>query len=374
VSEDIRLEKNYRAGLITLSRRDALNALSLDMIRKREAALRSWIADPDIYAVVQESALDDIFCVGGDLRAIYDWKQQSAPELITVFREEYRHNWHLDKFNKPTVSLVNGTAMGSGVGMTIYGTHFVAGEKIRFAMPETAIGLFPDVGASYFLPRLPGKTGLYMGLTGYVADAADVYFLGIASHCVPSRYFGDIRAALIEAEPVDLLLEPLHRDPGSSPLAKHLDVINRVFSAPSVEDVLDALDRETGTFAEWARETARTLRQKAPMSLKVTFRLLGGGDGNSQRPLRDALGTEFRLACRFLESHDLFEGIRALIIDKDKTPKWRPDRLADITDEMVDRYFEPLGDGELELADEYDLSRAAAQARSMRRDGESPSS
>lgn len=350
--EDITIEKRNRAGLITLNRPDALNALSLDMIRKREEALRSWISDPDIYGIVQQSAMDKIFSVGGDLRAIYEWKRQSAPELIAVFREEYQHNWHLNAFNKLTVSLIDGAVMGSGVGMTIYGTHLVAGENIRFAMPETAIGLFPDVGASYFLSKLPGRIGLYMGLTGYVADAADVYYLDIASHCVPKQHFDTICEAMIESDPIDPVLEDLHLDPGPSALTQRQQAIDRIFSAGSVEEILDALDRETGDHTDWAKETAQSLRQKAPLSLKVTFRLLE--NGASHGSLKNALETEFRIACRFVEAHDLFEGIRALLIDKDKAPKWQPDRLEDVTDGLVDSYFEGLGDGELQLTDTGD--------------------
>lgn len=347
--DEITLQKENRAGLITLNRPKALNAFTLDMIRKREEALKTWISDPHIYGVVQNSAVDNVFSVGGDLRAIYEWKQRDAPELIGVFREEYQQNWHLEIFKKPTVSLVDGLVMGGGVGMTIYGTHFVAGENTRFAMPETGIGFFPDVGASYFLSQLPGKLGLYMGLTGYVADAADLYFLDIATHVIANKHYDAIREAMIEADPVDDVLEELHDDPGPAALAQRQQVIDRIFSRNSVENILDALDRETGEHAEWAQETAETLRQKAPISLKVTFRLLQ--DRASNTSLKAALQTDFRLASRFIQDDNFFEGIRALLIDKDKAPKWQPARLEDITDDMVDRYFEGLGDEELELTD-----------------------
>jgi enoyl-CoA hydratase len=239
------------------------------------------------------------------------------------------------------------------VGIYIYGTHRVAGENFRFSMPETGLGFFPDVGGSYFLSRLPGEMGVYLGLTGETVGPADAWHLGLVSHYIPSSDFDMIHNALVESEPIDPFLDELNRDPGTGPLAVLMPVIDRVFSGATMEEIFARLDGQTGEYAEWAQKTAAALRKRAPLSLKVTLRQIR--EGGKLPRLKEALAMEFRLASRFLAGHDFREGIRAAMIDKDQAPRWQHASLSEVTDTMVDAYFAPLGEGELALKDYWTL-------------------
>jgi enoyl-CoA hydratase len=323
------------------------------MIATLETCLLNWASTARVYGIVLDAVPGRGFCGGGDIRALVTGLDENMEAARQFFRDEYQHNWTLERFTKPHISLIDGIVMGGGVGISLYGTHRVAGENMVFAMPETGIGFFPDIGAGYFLSRFPGKTGLYLGLTGLSIGRADAYYLGVATHCINAPEFDKIRYAIIEGDPIDPVLDDLHRDPGESRLAELRSAIDRIFSAGRVEDILKGLDAETGAHAEWARETAATIRQRAPLSLKVAFQLIQ--EGASKQTLKEELKTEFRLVWRFLEGPDLREGVRAALIDKDKAPKWQPARLEDVTDEMVDACFAPLGDKELELDDRWAL-------------------
>jgi enoyl-CoA hydratase len=250
------------------------------------------------------------------------------------------------------VALIDGPVMGGGVGISIYGTHRVAGERFRFAMPEVTIGLFPDIGGGWFMSRFPGETGTYLALTGRSVGRADGFYLGIASHCAPAADFDKIRHAMIESDPIDPVVAALHQDPGEGEIAPLRDAIDRIFAAETMEDILARLDAETGTHQDWARGTAALIRQNAPLSLKVTLRQLRMARGNAL--LKDALATDFRLATRMVAAPDFREGVRAAIIDKDRNPRWQPASLADVTDEMVASFFAPL-EQELSLIDHWRL-------------------
>ncbi len=347
----MRLEKVGRAGCVTLDRPKALNALTYEMFDALETHYLAWSDDPDIYGIVMESTDSRAFSAGGDIRALYDWREQGQiDKILGLYGSEYQHNYTLDRFTKPHVPLVNGIVMGGGVGVCLYGTHFVAGETLRFAMPEVGIGFFPDIGATYFLPRLPGETGLYLALTGRSIDRADAYYLDIATHCVDAEHFPAIREAMTEGEPIDDALADLHRDPGPSSIEALQPVISRLFGVGSVEAVLDRLDAETGEFAEWAHEVAAEIRTKSPTSLKVAFRQIREGGAMS---LEQALKLEYRLAHRFITGTELYEGVRAALVDKDQSPSWSPAELEAVTPQMVDTYFEHLETGELELVNQF---------------------
>jgi enoyl-CoA hydratase len=352
-SEDLILREEGRAGLLTLNRPRALNALTLPMIRILEAQYIKWAAAPRIYGIVIDAVEGRAFCGGGDIRALTEGARADPEGALQFFREEYQHNWSLERFTKPNVSLIDGIVMGGGVGISLFGTHRVAGEKLIFAMPETGIGFFPDIGGGYFLSRFPGETGMYLGLTGNSVGRADAYYLGIATHCVDANQFDIVRQAMIEGDPIDPVLDRLHRNPGEGELARLRPAIDRIFSAESVEAVLSRLDAETGPHDDWARQTAATIRQKAPLALKVAFRQIR--EGRSRRSLKDELIVEFRLVKRMLFQPDLQEGVRSQLIDKDRSPKWQPATLADVSDEMVAACFAPLPDGELELIDRWTL-------------------
>ena len=348
---DIICEADNRCGVITLNRPRALNALTYDMIAEMERSYIAWAGDPHIYGVVVQSADPRAFCSGGDLKALYEWKRSGRLDtLLGLYSLEYQHNWSLQRFVKPNVSLLDGIVMGGGVGICIYGTHKVAGPRLRFAMPEVGIGFFPDCGATWFLSRLPGEIGMYMALTGRVLGPADALALGLVTHCVSPERFTEIRTAMSEAEPVDTVLDAMHEPPGEGELASLGPVIDRIFSAGSVEEILVRLDAETGKRSQWARGIAAEMRAKSPTGLKVAFRQMRLGRGLS---LDRALVLENRLAYRFILGHDFFEGIRAAVIDKDKTPRWSPASLEAVSNDMIEALFEPLESGELALVDPF---------------------
>jgi enoyl-CoA hydratase len=342
-----------RAGFITLNRPQALNALTLQMIRDLEAHLHKWIKTPRIYGVIMESSSPKAFCAGGDIRAVFDRGRDRADETLAYYREEYQHNWSLQCFGKPQLALINGVVMGGGVGACLYGTQRLTGENFRLAMPECAIGLFPDVGGGYFLSRMPGHIGMYLALTGASVGPADAYYLGLVTQCVPSSSFDRVKEAIVEGDPIDPVLASLHEHPGQGEIERLRPVIDRIFSAESVEAILKRLDAETGEMGDWAHETAAMIRRGAPLSLKVAFRLVR--DGGRQESLKTELRTEYRLASRFLHGRDFYEGVRAVIVDRDQAPNWRPATLEEATDNLVNSYFAPLPGGELELVDYWRL-------------------
>lgn len=350
-SKDILFEARNRSGVITLNRPQALNALSYDMIAAMEEHYPVWSADPHIYGIVVQSSSPRAFCAGGDLKALYEWHRRGEIDTILgLYGIEYQHNWSLDRFTKPNVALLDGIVMGGGLGICVYGTHRVATEKLKLAMPEVGIGFFPDVGASHVLARLPGEIGMYLALSGRAVGLADAFALELVTHCVSAERFDVIRDAMSEAEPVDPMLEALHADPGEGELARLRPVIDRVFSADSVEEMLERLRSETGEWANWSRELAAELQSKSPTALKVIYRMMREAKGGD---LGDALRRDYRLAHRFLNGDDFYEGIRAAIIDKDHTPKWQPAKLAEVSDGIVDGFFQSLGENELELINPY---------------------
>ncbi len=352
---DLLTREEGRAGFMTLNRPAVLNALTPGMVRTMEEHYVKWAAAPRIYGVVVEAAPGRAFCGGGDVRAVSEGAKADPKSVLGFFRDEYQLNWSLECFTKPNVALIDGICMGGGVGISIFGTHRVAGEHFRFAMPETGIGFFPDIGGGFFLSRFRGEMGVYLGLTGRSIGRADGCYLGIATHCIDAEHFPRIRAAMIESDPIDPVLDALRRDPGESELAALQDAVDRIFSASTVEEILSRLDAETGAHSDWARETAAVIRRNAPLSLKVTLRQIR--EARRLPRLKEALIADFRLSSRLLVLPDFHEGVRAALVDKDRSPKWHPQSLEEATDEMVDACFAPLGEGEeLELADRWTLA------------------
>ncbi len=307
-----------RAALVRLNRPKALNAVTLEMIRELSALYHRCAKDPQIYGVVME-AEGKAFSAGGDIRTLRDWIQNDLAQADKFYAGEYQHNWLLQCFRKRHVALMNGVTMGGGVGISIFGTHRAAGEAMSFAMPETGIGFFPDIGGSWFLPRMPGMVGLYLGLTGHICNRADAYYAGAVTHCIPAAQFGKVKAAMIEGEPIDAVLDGLHEHPGEGPLEKHREPIDRIFCGPSVEEIMRRLENEQGAWHDWARKTLAALSKKSPLSLKVVFEQLRRGKG--YKTLKEALIVEYRLATRLIRRPDFPEGIRAVIVDKDQSPK-----------------------------------------------------
>jgi enoyl-CoA hydratase len=269
--------------------------------------------------------------------------------------EEYSLNWLHECFSKPTISLIDGAVMGSGVGISLYGTHRVAGPRYRFAMPEVAIGLFPDVGTAHALAQMPGEIGMYLALTGRSIGPADAYALGLLTHCIPVEQYEEIKHALIDTWPVDPLLDARHVDPGPGELVPFAETIGLCFGAATVEDVIERLSEIDGPQREWAEAVIADMNAASPLSLKVTHRHLREA---KTRDLRQTLQIDYRLACRFLDGHDFYEGVRAALIDKDRKPSWQPARLEDVSAAMVEDYFAPLNSYELVLPTRKEMQAA----------------
>lgn len=311
--------------------------------------------NPDIYIVVLRSTSPKAFCAGGDVRALVAEARKDLESAKAFFRGEYSLDWLLDCFSKPTVSLINGICMGSGAGLSCFNTHRVAGENYKWAMPETAIGLFPDVGVAHILARVCWPLGLYLGLTGRIIRRADAHWLGLATHCIASEHFDDIVAKLGDAQPVDLLLDHLHQPQDVGPLQNEAGYIEEYFSGQTLEEIIRRLQSASGASADWASATLADLRKKSPLSLAITDRHIRSA---RDLDLRETLIQDYRLAVRCLDGSDFFEGVRAALIDKDGKPNWQPSRIEDVTPEMVDSYFESLGENDLKLLSRREMQQS----------------
>jgi len=347
----IEFSEQDRAGIVRLNRPSRLNALSRETFDALSLQYKLWASNPNIYGVVMESTHPTVFSSGGDLKTLHEWIGRGALETIREFyRAAYTHVWRLEKFIRPNVPLVNGLLLGGGVGITLYGTHCVAGEGYRMAMPQVGIGFLPDIGGTYFLSRLDNYTGLYLALTGRAIGPADAYRLRLISHYIPAAHFHVIKDAVSDNHPIDRLLDGLHRDPGEGELARLTPAIHRIFGAPSVEEILDRLDKEQGQHDAWARATAAEIRKKSPTSLKVAFAQMRRGKSLS---LADALRLEFRLASLLIARRDYCEGIKSRIVGKGSEPRWQPARLAEVDDAEIERFFTATADVELLLEERH---------------------
>ncbi|WP_240002421.1 enoyl-CoA hydratase/isomerase family protein [Oleisolibacter albus] len=356
MTEDVLCAVHGPIGLITLNRPKALNALTLDMIRVIDPALRAWAGDPGIRAVVIRGAGDRAFCAGGDVRAVWDaGKARQAGQgdgrlTADFFREEYRLNRRIKTFPKPYIALLDGITMGGGVGLSVHGSHRVTTEKTLLAMPETGIGLFPDVGGTYFLPRLPGYCGTYLALTGARLQAADLHYLGIGTGHVPSAEIDalvqDFTRADWDAAPdpykfADDITARYEVGAGEPVLPAWRETIDRCFAADSIEAILAALVREG---SEWADQAAKTILSMSPTSLKVTLAQMRRG---VELTFDDAMRLEFRMTQAVMAGHDFYEGIRAVLVDKDRSPRWNPAGLDAVDDGMIGRHFALPDEGDL---------------------------
>ena len=352
-NSDTLFERRGTAGLVTLNRPQALNAVSHAMVHALAQQLAEWEADPAVTRVIVTAAPGKAFSAGGDLRALYDLGRAGRfEEALGYFRDEYALNALIKRYRKPYVAFIDGIVMGGGVGISVHGSHRVAGDRFIFAMPEVSIGFFPDIGATWFLPRMPGELGTYCALTGERLDPADGVAAGIATHRVASARFPDLVDALCGAVPVDALLGAFAQPAGEGPVAARRGPIDRLFAGNRVEDILGALDGEasqngtrTGTDAAFASATAALIRTKSPTSLKIVLEQMRRG---STLDFTQCMRTEFRIVSRVVQEHDLYEGIRAVIIDKDLAPRWQPPTLAAVSAADVERHFAPLAH-ELEL-------------------------
>uniref|UniRef100_A0A674MW63 3-hydroxyisobutyryl-CoA hydrolase n=1 Tax=Takifugu rubripes TaxID=31033 RepID=A0A674MW63_TAKRU len=318
---EVLLEKVGCAGVITLNRPKFLNALTLNMTRQIYPQLKKWEDDQEAAIVIIRGAGGKAFCAGGDIRAVTEAGKAGDALSEDFFREEYILNNAIGAYKKPYIALIDGITMGGGVGLSVHGRFRVATEKTLFAMPETAIGLFPDVGGGYFLPRLQGKLGLFLALTGFRLKGRDVQRVGVATHFVESKHIPDL-----EKELVDL-------------------------KSPSAEDVSNVLRAQRHGPLPYLTHLypcftfiSQTLSKMSPTSMKITFRQLQAGATLS---LSEVLVMEYRLSQACMRGCDFYEGVRAVLIDKDQSPKWNPPTLEEVSHQMVEQSFSSLGHKDL---------------------------
>ncbi len=338
---EVLVSQNGALGRLTLNRPQAIGALTLGMCQEMIRALRAWRSDPAITAVMIDHAGERGFCAGGDIRALAESGAVGGEAARLFFHTEYRLDHLISVYEKPIIAIMDGIVMGGGVGISLPARHRVATERTRFAMPETGIGLFPDVGGGWFLPRLPGRIGLWIALVGARLGPADCKWLDLATDVVSSADVPALKAALAE-RPDDAasIIAGFAHDPGAPPIEAARSDIDRLFFGPSVEAIVAALEADG---SPWAREQRETLAGKSPSSLKVSFRQLVAEP--RPRDLAEELVVEYRLGARIVVSHDFIEGVRALIVDKDNKPVWRPASLAEVGDDLLDQIFAPLPDG-----------------------------
>lgn len=335
--------KTHSIGLITLNRPQVLNSLNHSMIRSLYSQLQIWETAQHVKAVIIRAAEGRAFCAGGDIRSIYEKMKTNDPCTPDFFRDEYQLNQKIYHYPKPYIALLNGITMGGGVGISLHGSYCIASDKLSFAMPETGIGFFPDVGGTYFLPRISSHIGYYLGLTGAKITSDDCVQLGLVNQKVSEESLPDIIHELTHQalsgetySAVSKIIEQFRINSGPSFLMGHKEEINRCFQANSVEEIIKLLQASENDFCKHALDN---LSKKSPASLKVTLRALQEG---ARLDFDHCMNQEYRLVNRFLKSHDFREGIRALIIEKDQQPKWQPEALSAVNDQMVDAYFAPL--------------------------------
>jgi enoyl-CoA hydratase len=339
---DVLIRTEGRVGRLTLNRPQALHALNTGMCRAMTEALLAWRDDPAVALVLLDHAGERGFCAGGDIRMLAESGAGDGREAREFFFTEYRLNHLLFEYPKPIVAVMDGVTMGGGVGLSRPARYRVATERTTVAMPETGIGLFPDVGGGWFLSRIPDHIGVWLALTGARIKAADCELVGMATDYMPSASVENFKALLVEApERVETLLTELEGDAGRPPLAAHQDEIARIFGHDSVEAIMAALE---ATDSDWAREQLKVMATKSPQTMKVAFRQLQLGARATT--FAENMEIEYRLGARVIHRPDFVEGVRAVIVDKDNAPRWNPATVGEVTNEILDPLFAPLPSAE----------------------------
>ena len=341
-TQDVIISSGDGWGQISLNRPNAINALNFDMCRTIIAALQSWEFDPEIAAIIIDHSDGRGFCAGGDLRALYENIRVGGSEVLDFFRTEYRLNHLLFTLAKPSVCLMDGIVMGGGAGIAMPCRYRVATESTVFAMPETGIGFFPDVGAGWFLSRLPDRIGQWLSLTGARLDGADCLRLGLATHYLPRDELVSVKARIQKAPDE---LEIILSDASVSPPSTRIDVfhtdIDRLFTPDRIEDIFTLLNADP---SHWAGEQLAAIRKKSPRSCKVALRALA--ECRMLTQFSEIMELEYRVSSRLARKPDFSEGVRAFVIDKDDRPKWMPPRFEDVNDDEIDLIFAPLPEDE----------------------------
>ncbi len=345
MEKEILFEARNHIGFVTLNRPAVLNALSSSMLVQMHAQLRQWALDASIYAVVVRGAGDRAFCAGGDVRAVHASFTPSSNAHRDFFASEYRLDYFIHRYPKPYIALMDGIVMGGGMGIAQGASLRVVTDRTRMAMPEVGIGFFPDVGASYFLSRLPGALGIYLGLSGAQIRAADALYAGLADVYVPHealdsldtalstlRWGGDHTADMhgaVRALATAKLPEPA--------LASLRSAIDAHFSGSDIQAILQSLQSESSAaYHDWARHTLKMMAARSPLMMSVTARQLKRG---RTMTLPDCFRMELGMVLHCFEQGDFREGVRALLVDKDNAPHWNPPRIENVTEEMIEAFF-----------------------------------
>jgi enoyl-CoA hydratase len=331
-----------KVGRITLNRPQALHALTTAMCVAMTQALLAWRADPAVELVLLDHSGERGFCAGGDIRMLAESGATDGRLAREFFFIEYRLNHLLFEYPKPVLTVMDGVTMGGGVGLAMPSRYRVATERTTFAMPETGIGLFPDVGGGWFLPRLHGRTGLWLALTGARLKSADCELLGIATDVIAASDVEAFKAAVV-ADPaaVETLLTEYEADPGVAPLGAHRDQVDRLFGGPGVEAILADLEADG---SDWAKAQLAVMATKSPQTMKVAFRQMALGGALTD--FADNMAMEYAIGARVVQRHDFLEGVRAVIVEKDNAPRWDPPTPQGVSEAMLEAIFAPLPSAE----------------------------
>ena len=347
---DLIARKEGSAGIIRLNRPEAINAVTLEMFHDIDKALDAFEADPDVAVTVLEGAGERGLCAGGDIRSLWESSKVKGDLGKILWRDEYILNARIKKFPKPYVAFMDGIVMGGGVGLSAHGAHRVVTDRTKLAMPEVGLGFFPDVGGTWLLAHSPGEIGTYFGLTGQTMNGPDAIHARFADAVVPSSKLSALREALTKvasgttSADIRQLIESFSTGETAGPVAAQQAKIDALFSHDRMEDIVAALQRDGSDFAQ---ATLKTLNEKSPRGMVVTLKLLRLA--RTARSLEECLVREYRAALEVFASDDFREGVRAAVIDKDRSPKWSPPRIEDVTPAMIAPYFAEIGADELKF-------------------------
>ncbi len=342
MTDEILSKQNGRIGHLILNRPSALHALNLPMCEAMIAALQGWAGDDAVEAVIVDHSEGRGFCAGGDIRMLAESGAKDGKRARQFFHTEYRLNHLMFEYDKPIVAFMDGITMGGGVGISQPAQYRVATENTRFAMPETGIGLFPDVGGGWYLPRLEGRVGQFLALTGARIDGGECLALGLATHYLPSENLAEAKERIAtNPDRISGILGDLSVTPPEAKIIEHIDRINRHFASDRYEDILEALESAE---SDWALQVRDTLGTKSLQTCKVALRQLK--EGAEMPDFASQMRQEYRIGARVVQMHDFLEGVRAVIIDKDNAPQWNPATPQEVSDELIDSIFAPLPEGE----------------------------
>jgi enoyl-CoA hydratase len=338
MTDELIIRVEGKVGRISLNRPKAIHSLTLPMVHGMVEALANWANDPAITAVIVDHAEGRGFCAGGDIRLLSESAAKDGIEGRRFFHDEYQLNHLMFTYGKPIIAFMDGITMGGGVGISQPARYRVATENTRFAMPETGIGLFPDVGGGWYLSHLEGRVGHYLALTGGRIDGAECLALGLATHYLPAEALTEAKARIAEdPERIEGILGQLAVNPPEAKIAANIGQINRLFASDQLEDILAALEADG---SEWAQKELATIGTKSPQTCKVALRQLALGAQCAS--FADNMAIEYRIASRMLMLPDFIEGVRAVIVDKDNAPKWNPATPEGVTEDLLDAIFAPL--------------------------------